>query len=182
MDKDFSSGSLTGHVLLASRSSALPCERAERFGAASYQTRPATGLRSACRRPANASRSPIPTDPSRLSHSSVGPCPQPWTARCHLQDLAVAWRTCPQAVWPPASAQVWIPDTRPATVPADQFSCGHPAAARWPTDMAEPPTVRSAGRPSPMWPPGRRARTPTACERPEADTSSAERPTMRLAS
>ena len=127
-------------------------------------------------------RLPIPTDPTRLSHSSVGPCAQPWTAWWHLQDLAAAWRTCPQAVWPPASAQVWLPDTRPATVPADQFSCGHPSAAHRPTDMAEPPTVRSAGRPSPMWPPGRWARTRPACKRPEADTSSAERPTMRLAS
>lgn len=31
MDKDFSSDSLTGYVLLASRYWALPCERAERF-------------------------------------------------------------------------------------------------------------------------------------------------------
>lgn len=61
MDKDFSSGLLTGYVPLASRLGYTL--RTHRTILRRDQTRPATGLRSACRRHANARGLPIPADP-----------------------------------------------------------------------------------------------------------------------
>jgi hypothetical protein len=55
--------------------------------------------------------------------------------------------TCRQSVWAPACARVRPPDTRLDIVSADQFLCGHPAAAGRVTDMADLSSVRSAGHP-----------------------------------
>jgi hypothetical protein len=94
----------------------------------------------------------------------------------------MACRTCPQSGWPPTSARLLSPDTpwtrlRRSVPPADTR-----AVAGRPTDMADLLTVRSAGHPQfevtaqPMGPgPG-----PDG-DGQAADTSSAQRPTMRLA-
>jgi hypothetical protein len=95
----------------------------------------------------------------------------------------MACRTCRQSVWAPASARVRPPDTRLDIVPADQFLLRTPGSA-WPGDGHGVPLERPVGRTSPV-----------QCDRtadgsgpsPDsggqaADTSSAQRPTMRLAS
>jgi hypothetical protein len=87
----------------------------------------------------------------------------------------VVCRTCPQESGHRLPPGCGYRRPRPATVPADQFLRRTPGSGSQATDMAEPPTVRSAGHPSPMGPPGRWARTRPACERPAADTSNAER-------
>ena len=142
---------------------------------------PGDWLRSTCRRPANASRLPIPTHPTRLPHSSVGPCAQPWTARWHIQDLAAAWWTCSQALLPPPSARVRLPGHPSGH--CSRRSVPRADTRQW---LADRRTWRNR-RPS------RRPEVPVqsdtladghgrdrTCERPEVDTASAERPTMRL--
>jgi hypothetical protein len=94
----------------------------------------------------------------------------------------MARRTCPPSGWPPASARVRPPDTRLDTVPADQFL------------LRTPPAVAGRRRTGQTSPPSGRPDTPVQSdrltdgsgpgpdgERQAADTSSAQRPPMRLA-
>jgi hypothetical protein len=57
----------------------------------------------------------------------------------------MACRTCPQPVWPPASARVRPPDTRLDTVSADQFLL-RTTASGWPGDGHGGPLDRPVGR------------------------------------
>jgi hypothetical protein len=92
----------------------------------------------------------------------------------------MACRTCRQSVWASVSARVRPPDARPDIVSADQFLLRTPGSRCRLTDMADLSSVRSAGHP------------PVQSDRPAdgsgpgpdggdqaADTSSAQRPTMR---
>jgi hypothetical protein len=95
----------------------------------------------------------------------------------------MACRTCPQSGWPPTSARVRPPDTRLDTVSADQSPLRTPGI-RWPGDGHGGPLDRPVGRTSPV-----RGDRPADGSGPgpdsggqAADTSSAQRPTMPLAS
>jgi hypothetical protein len=95
----------------------------------------------------------------------------------------MACRTCPQSGWPPTSARVRPPDTRLDTVSADQSPLRTPGS-RWPGGGHGGPLDRPVGRTSPV-----RGDRPADGSGPgpdsggqAADTSSAQRPTMPLAS
>jgi hypothetical protein len=146
MDKDFSSGSLTGYVLLASPYWAPPLRTCRTIRATSYQTRPATGLRSTCRRPANASRCRYPPThppfpffrrPARptLDRSVAPPGPRRGVAGIPTGRLAAALRPGAATAHPPG------------TVPADQFLVRTPGSG-WPTDGHGGTADRPAGRTS----------------------------------
>ena len=104
----------------------------------------------------------------------------------------VACRTCPQSGWPPASARVRPPDTRPDTVSADQFLMRTPGSG-WPGDGHGGPLDRPVGRTSPVqgdrladgYGPVRTAtakrRTPPAPSAPTMRLASRPRPTRLLA-
>jgi hypothetical protein len=94
----------------------------------------------------------------------------------HLEDLAMAYRTCPRSGWTPASARVRPPDTRLDIVSADQFLLWTPGTG-WPGDGHGGPLERPVGRTSPVQ--GDRLPMGTDPVRTAADTSSAQRPTMR---
>jgi hypothetical protein len=141
---------------------------------------------------------PIPTDPpastlvrqpdrwrSRLPRRSRSSAraSNPGPSGGHLEDLAMACRTCPQSGWPPTSARVRPPDTRLDTVSADQSPLRTPGS-RWPGGGHGGPLDRPVGRTSPV-----RGDRPADGSGPgpdsggqAADTSSAQRPTMPLAS
>jgi hypothetical protein len=80
-----------------------------------------------------------------------------------LEDFAIPCRTCPQSGWAPASARVPSPDTRLDTVSADQLRLRTPGSG-WPSDGHGGPLDRPDG------------------DGQAADTSSAQRPTLRLTS
>jgi hypothetical protein len=148
--------------------------------------------------PTDGSCLPIPTDPPASTllrrpdrWRSRLPCRSRSSARAsnpgppggHLEDLAVACRTCPQSGWAPASGRVRPPDTRLRIVSADQSLLRTPGSG-WPGDGHGGLLERPVGRTSLV-----------QCDRladgsgpgPDgggqaADTSSAQRPTMRLAS
>jgi hypothetical protein len=148
MDKSFSSGSLTGSVLLASRYWALHCERAERFAPRAIRPDrdwPVVSL------PPAGEREPLADihRPHPPPHSSVGPCAQPWTARWAPPRPRRGVADMP-AVSLAAGFRQGAATGHPGRPPSPPISCscGHPAAAARLTDMAEPPTIRSAGRPS----------------------------------
>jgi hypothetical protein len=95
----------------------------------------------------------------------------------------MACRTCPQSGWPPTSARVRPPDTRLDTVSADQSPLRTPGS-RWPGGGHGGPLDRPVGRTSPV-----QGDRPADGSGPgpdsggqAADTSSAQRPTMPLAS
>ena len=67
----------------------------------------------------------------------------------HLEDLAMAYRTCPRSGWTPASARVRPPDTRLDIVSADQFLLWTPGTG-WPGDGHGGPLERPVGRTSPV--------------------------------
>ena len=91
-------------------------------------------------------------------------------------------RTCPQSGWPP-SARVPSSDTRLDTVSADQFLLRTPGSG-WPGDGHGPPLDRPVGRTSPVqWDHLADGSGPGPdSDGQAADTSRAQRPTMRPAS
>jgi hypothetical protein len=92
-------------------------------------------------------------------------------------------RTCPQSGWPPASARVPSSDTRLDTVSDDQFLLRTPGSG-WPGDGHGRPLDRPVGRTSPVqWDHLADGSGPGPdSDGQAADTSSAQRPTIRLAS
>jgi hypothetical protein len=125
MDKDFSSGSLTGCVLLASPYWALCCEHAERF-APHRPTRLAIGPE-VCLLPAGQRESLADTaDPPTSAALRLPAHPTLERSVGISRTPPRRGQTCPRSAWPPASARgARQPDTRLATIPADQLADKH---------------------------------------------------------